>query len=263
MKARRPRRARGGGRRRDGAPGHAGVCREEAPLGIVAAGSGNDGAITLDLPIHDIPAAVQPHRGWARGRRRRRRPGQDLRAGHRVARRARYFLAVLSAASTPRSRRTRGNINFPRGPLKYKVATIREIPRYKPYGVTVTADGQTWTQRAHLVAVANSPVFGGGLIISPESSSDRRHARARDHGATRQARDRQALPQALRRVDPRMSPRSGSFAPRRSRSHRPRAGEAAAGLRRRRARGRRSADDRGRAPRRCASWARVRARLAG
>jgi len=84
----------------------------------------------------------------------------------------RYFIAVLSAGSTPQSLRMPGQLTFPRGPLKYKFATVREVPRYKPYGVEVTADGRGGVQRCTLVAVANSPVFGGGLIISPESRVD-------------------------------------------------------------------------------------------
>ncbi len=60
--------------------------------------------------------------------------------------------------------------------MKYKVAMLRELPRYAPYGVTVTVDGITWSQECTLVAVANSPVFGGGLRISPSIIRDRRSA---------------------------------------------------------------------------------------
>ncbi len=146
------------------------VCAEKKlPLGIIAAGSGNDGAMTLNLPIHDIPAAV--------GRIEEGLGGEVVRvdlgriSGRRIELPAapRYFLAVLSAGIDAAIASYARRINFPRGPLKYKVATLREVPRYKPYGVTVTADDETWTQTCTLVAVANSPVFGGGLIISPES----------------------------------------------------------------------------------------------
>lgn len=149
------------------------VCAEKRlPLGIIAAGSGNDAAMTLNLPIHDMPAAVARIEEGLAG---------DVTAvdlgrisGGRVELPAapRYFIAVLSAGIDAAIASYARQITFPRGPIKYKVATVREVPRYKPYGVTVSADGQRWTQTCTLVAVANSPVFGGGLIVSPESRVD-------------------------------------------------------------------------------------------
>jgi diacylglycerol kinase (ATP) len=146
------------------------VCAEKKlPLGIIAAGSGNDAAITLNLPIHDIPASVQRIEEGLAGETVAVDLGKI--SGRRVELPAapRYFIAVLSAGVDAAIASYARRITFPRGPIKYKVATLREVPRYKPYGVTVTADGQQWTQTCTLVAVANSPVFGGGLIVSPES----------------------------------------------------------------------------------------------
>lgn len=147
------------------------VCAgKRLPLGIVAAGSGNDAAMTLNLPVHDVPAAVARIEDGLSG---------DVTAidlgkisGRRVELPAapRYFIAVLSAGLDAAVASYARRITFPRGPLKYKVATLREVPRYKPYGVTITTDNEKWSQRCTLVAVANSPVFGGGLRISPESS---------------------------------------------------------------------------------------------
>jgi diacylglycerol kinase (ATP) len=61
-------------------------------------------------------------------------------------------------------------MTWPKGNLKYRVATFREISRFKPYGITCEADGKKWSSSSTLVAVANTPVFGGGLVISPDSS---------------------------------------------------------------------------------------------
>lgn len=147
------------------------VCAgKRLPLGIVAAGSGNDAAMTLKLPVHDIPASVARIEDGLHG---------DVTAvdlgkisGRKVELPAapRYFIAVLSAGLDAAVASYARRLTFPRGPLKYKVATLREVPRHKPYGVAITADGEKWSQQCTLVAVANSPVFGGGLRISPESS---------------------------------------------------------------------------------------------
>ena len=146
------------------------VCAERAlPLGIIAAGSGNDAAMTLNLPVHDITAAVGRIEEGLAGEVATIDVGKI--SGGRVERPAapRYFIAVLSAGIDAAIASYARQLTFPRGPLKYKFATVREVPRYKPYAVSITADGQKWTQLCTLVAVANSPVFGGGLIISPES----------------------------------------------------------------------------------------------
>lgn len=147
------------------------VCAErKLPLGIVAAGSGNDAAITLGTPIHDIPAAVKRIEDGLRGDVVVIDVGKLTGPGIEYPNKPRYFIAVLSAGIDAAVAAYGSNLKFPRGPLKYKVATAREIPRYKPYGVTVTVDGQKSSHRCTLVAVANTPVFGGGLIISPNSS---------------------------------------------------------------------------------------------
>lgn len=146
------------------------VCAgKKLPLGIVAAGSGNDVAMTLDLPIHHIPAAVDRIEEGLRGHVAVMDLGKI--SGRRVELPAapRYFGAVLSAGIDAAVAAYARRLTYPRGPLKYKVATARELPRFSPYGVTVTVDGKQWTQQCTLVAVANSPVFGGGLRVSPDS----------------------------------------------------------------------------------------------
>lgn len=140
------------------------------PLGIVAAGSGNDAAASLGLPEHDVRAAVAAiERGLA---------GDvatvDLGSieGGAVADPLgrRYFLAVLSAGLDAAVAAYANRLTIPRGRLKYVAATLREVPRFRPYGVRLEVDGEAWEQQCTLVAVANGPVFGGGLAISPESS---------------------------------------------------------------------------------------------
>jgi diacylglycerol kinase (ATP) len=147
------------------------VCGDsKLPLGIVAAGSGNDGAITLDLPILDVPAAVRRIHEGLQGEVATVDLGKVSGPGIEHPAKPRYFLAVLSAGLDAAVASYARRLTRPRGPLKYKFATARELPRYSPYGVSLTVDGKSWEQQCALVAVANSPVFGGGLIISPHSS---------------------------------------------------------------------------------------------
>lgn len=146
------------------------VCAEtELPLGIIAAGSGNDAATSLGLPIYDVAAAVRRIGAGLAGEV----ASVDLGVltGPTVDHPAepRYFIAVLSAGIDAAIAAYAANLLRPRGPSKYKVATLRELPRFRPYGVTVTVDGRTWSQQCTVIAVANGPVFGGGLRVSPQS----------------------------------------------------------------------------------------------
>lgn len=146
------------------------VCAQQSlPLGIVAAGSGNDFASIAGLPVREPERSVHTIlRGL--GRPRTIDLGRvDLSDGS-----VRWFAGVLSAgidaAIAERGRR----MQFPRGESKYKVAVARELPGHKPYGVRVHArvtsggDAQydgAWT----LIAVSNSGLLGGGIPMSPHS----------------------------------------------------------------------------------------------
>ncbi|WP_296665866.1 diacylglycerol kinase family protein [Demequina sp.] len=147
------------------------VCSErKLPLGIIAVGSGDDIACALGLPRHDIAGAVARIEAGLRGESVRVDVGKVTGGGVEEPARPRYFGAVLSAGIDAAVASYARTITHPRGPMKYKVATFREIPRFRPYGVRLKADGREWTQLCTLVAVANAPIFGGGLIITPDAS---------------------------------------------------------------------------------------------
>jgi diacylglycerol kinase (ATP) len=147
------------------------ICAEQRhlPLGIIAAGSGNDAAHSYGLPIHNIEAAADRIYEGLQGDVSFVDLGKVT--GHGVGEPGdpRYFTCVLSAGLDAAVAAYARTITWPRGPMKYKFATFREVPRFHPYGVKVTADGKRWQGACTLVAVANSTVFGGGLIISPNS----------------------------------------------------------------------------------------------
>ncbi|WP_297084189.1 diacylglycerol kinase family protein [uncultured Demequina sp.] len=140
------------------------------PLGIVAAGSGNDAAMSLGLPLHDVEVSVAALERGLDGDVARIDLGRIDGGGVADRKGRRYFAAVLSMGIDAAIAAYGNRLRFPRGPLKYKVATARELPRFRPYGVRIEADGETWEQSCTLVAVANGPVFGGGLCISRDSS---------------------------------------------------------------------------------------------
>ncbi|WP_062202260.1 diacylglycerol/lipid kinase family protein [Demequina salsinemoris] len=163
---------------------HLGVqaCAEhELPLGIVAVGSGNDLAAALSLPVHDVAASVAAIDDALRSATSGEgRPGDhgpvplDVAAvtGPAIEHPStpRYVLAIASAGIDAAVAARARVMTWPRGSLKYRVAVLQELPRFRPYGVRIEADGESWSQSCTLVAVANGPLFGGGLPLSPHSS---------------------------------------------------------------------------------------------
>lgn len=145
------------------------VAETDVPLGIVAAGTGNDVARVLGVPRHDVGKAVEAmERALAAGPRAVDLvsvgpPGYATRT---------WFVGVLSCGFDAAVNARANRMSWPRGPLKYWMAIVPELARYRPYGYKVTSDDATWESAGTLVAVGNSSQFGGGFRITPHARLD-------------------------------------------------------------------------------------------
>ncbi len=137
----------------------------DVPLAIVAAGTGNDNARELGLPLDDPEAAAAL---VVTGCRRR----VDLGRVQVTGRAPRHFLGVLGGGfdSVVASRAQR--MRWPRGPRRYDLAVLLELPRFRPIPYVVTVDERRLETEAMLVAVGNGPAFGGGMRICPDARYD-------------------------------------------------------------------------------------------
>jgi diacylglycerol kinase (ATP) len=123
-------------------------------LGIVPAGTGNDVARYVDLPRTDPVAAAD--RVVASTPRR-----LDLaRSGDR------WFVTVLAAGFDAVVNERANHMTWPRGQMRYNIATLAELRTFRPLPYTLDLDGQQRRLEAMLVAVGNGPSFGGGLRIT-------------------------------------------------------------------------------------------------
>ncbi|MFD1717946.1 diacylglycerol/lipid kinase family protein [Georgenia deserti] len=162
---------------------HAGVnvvAGTGVPLGIVAAGSGNDIARDLGLPVHDVPDSLRMI-AEALAARRGGRPGPDgeglrlldavgvSRPGGVVEH---WYLAVLSCGIDAAVNARANEMTWPSGASRYLRALAVELTHYRPFGYRVTMDGSVWESDGALVAVANTRCFGGGLRIAPDAAAD-------------------------------------------------------------------------------------------
>ena len=142
------------------------VAETDLPLGIVAAGSGNDVARSLGLPRHDIGKAV---RAIEQGLETGGRTVDAVTAAPPDFSARVWFLGVLVAALDAAVNDRANGLTWPRGSGRYLRATLRELVRFRPYGFKITLDDEVWETPATVVSVCNGRYIGGGMAIAPHA----------------------------------------------------------------------------------------------
>lgn len=137
------------------------------PLGVVGVGSGDDFARSAGLPVHRPAAAVDVIDRALRNNSFR--TVDAVRASNPDTIDGRWFGGVLSAGLDAAVNATANRISFPKGRLKYVRAILGELGTFLPYGYRITTDRGVWESEGTLVAVANTPMIGGGIKIAPNA----------------------------------------------------------------------------------------------
>ena len=134
------------------------------PLGIVPAGTGNDVASYVDLPKNDLAACVDILVDALAEQRTRT---LDLaRAGDK------YFVTVLAAGFDAIVNERANAMAWPKGQMRYNLATLLELRTFKPLDYRLELDGVPLEVDAMLCAVGNGWAFGGGLRITEGARLD-------------------------------------------------------------------------------------------
>jgi diacylglycerol kinase (ATP) len=136
------------------------VAGTDTPLGIVPAGTGNDLASSLGLPLDDPVAAAALIAGGSQ------RKIDAVRTGDR------WFGCVLGAGFDSVVNERANRLKRPRGPRRYDIAIALELPRFKALPFVLTLDGEEWRTDAMLVAVGNAKSYGAGIRITPDAVLD-------------------------------------------------------------------------------------------
>jgi diacylglycerol kinase (ATP) len=133
-------------------------------MAIIPAGTGNDAAAMLGMPLSNTAQSVRlvleglelpnkidavkiAHGGtltWALG---------SASAG---------FDALAAARANA--------ISWPKGPMRYYVAMLLELAKFKPIKYQSVIDGQPRDFEAMLCVVSNTGIFGGGMLVVPGAS---------------------------------------------------------------------------------------------
>ena len=137
----------------------------KTPLAVIAAGTGNDVARGLGLPVHDpVRAADLVTTGVPRSIDAVRHT--DVHGVHR------WYAGVLGAGFDSLVNERANTWPWPKGQMRYNLAILRELPLFHAIPYAVTVDGVRQETRAMLVVVANGPSYGGGMRVAPDARFD-------------------------------------------------------------------------------------------
>ncbi|MGW3625008.1 diacylglycerol kinase [Streptomyces sp. NPDC000880] len=141
------------------------VAGTRTPLGVIAAGTGNDFARALGLPVREPAAAGRIVAEALKGEQIRE---VDLgRVGQK------WFGTILASGFDSRVNDRGNRMRWPSGRFKYDVAMVAELAAFKPIPYRITLDdGEVREIEATLVAVGNGSSYGGGMRICPGARMD-------------------------------------------------------------------------------------------
>ena len=131
------------------------VAETQTVLGLIPVGTGNDFARALGLST-DPADAVRSALGSAI-------PTDALQIGE-------HWVASVATAGFSGDVNERANgMRRPRGPSRYTIATLLELPRLQNRRVRLTVDDVVHEYNAAMLAFANTRDFGGGMQICPDA----------------------------------------------------------------------------------------------
>jgi diacylglycerol kinase (ATP) len=133
------------------------------PLGVIPAGTGNDQARAYGWPRKAPERAAEI---VAAGRVRTIDVGHARTADGRES----YFGSVLASGFDSLVSDRTNRMRWPHGRARYNVAMLAEFVNLRPLPFVLTfADGRVVTRDLLLVAVGNTPSYGGGMRITPDA----------------------------------------------------------------------------------------------
>ena len=138
----------------------------QIPLGLVPAGSGNDQARQLKIPLGNPQAAIENILGSLDSPKR-----VDVMRITTGEREFWSFGSVSAGFDAICAKRANG-LKWPKGPNSYVAAMLLELPSFRPIEYHLTVDGEHRMVKAMLCGVANVQNFGGGMRISPNSDAE-------------------------------------------------------------------------------------------
>jgi diacylglycerol kinase (ATP) len=143
------------------------VAQTSVPFAVVPAGTGNDLARGIGLPVGDLPRCIslmvesldrEPQR-------------LDLgRITSTEGSEVRWFASILSAGFDAIVNERANAMHWPKGKSRYTLALLLELFALKPVRYQLTVDSHQREESAMLISIANNSTMGGGMRVTPEAS---------------------------------------------------------------------------------------------
>ena len=125
------------------------------PIGLIPAGTGNDFARALGLSLEDPIESI------------RRVLSADVEEVDLGKVGDEYFAAICSTGFDSVVNERANKLKWPTGKMKYNIAMLLELPRFKPRSYKIVIDGKQMQTQAMLIAIANGLSYGGGMKVCP------------------------------------------------------------------------------------------------
>jgi diacylglycerol kinase (ATP) len=139
------------------------ISETELPFGVLPVGRGNDFARNVGIPL-DLRRACGLPTSPSCAR-------MDLPFVNGTP-----FASIacvgFDAAVNRLARAHRGHVG---GTIGYLICVVKALRLFRPFEIDVRLDGELWSGRVMMVAIANGPCYGGGMRIAPSASLNDDH----------------------------------------------------------------------------------------
>jgi len=133
-------------------------------MAIIPAGTGNDAAAMFGMPLTDTADAVRlVLEGLSSPRKI-----DAIKVSHGV--KVTWALGSASAGFDALAAARANAISWPKGPMRYYVAMLLELAKFKPIKYQSVVDGTPREFEAMLFVVSNTGIYGGGMLVVPGAS---------------------------------------------------------------------------------------------
>jgi diacylglycerol kinase (ATP) len=143
----------------------ANVCAgKNIPMALIPAGTGNDAAAVFGMPISDTGACVE----LILENLSNPSSIDAIKITHGL--KTTWAIGSASAGFDALAAARANAISWPKGPMRYYVAMLLELAKFKPIKYQSVIDGNSRDFEAMLCVVSNTGVFGGGMLVVPNAS---------------------------------------------------------------------------------------------
>ena len=133
-------------------------------MAVIPAGTGNDAAAMLGMPLSNTAEAVRLVLEGLRSPKKI--DAIKVSHGGKIT----WALGSASAGFDALAAARANAISWPKGPMRYYVAMLLELAKFKPIKYQSVVDGVPRDFEAMLCVVSNTGIYGGGMLVVPGAS---------------------------------------------------------------------------------------------